>query len=136
MALEKSDGESWGALITFTHVGQEMTVDVGWVAHLGELYLWCRRHHLFIPAHWEPTVVEVHVGGDWRMGPGVGVGDLISAQAVVCPDGALDVVPPDGGTRKMDTHLTDIRAYAENTERDVYKAMGGGGISGLGVIGK
>lgn len=130
MTIEKSYGEPWGASISFTHTGEEMIVDVGWCAQMGERYLWCAYQHNYIPAHWEPTVVTLGCGGIWRACGGVGAGDLISCQAVVCPDGALDILPPDGETPKMDSHLADVRAIAERVYRDVYK-IAPGGITGI-----
>lgn len=133
MAIEKYNGQPWGAKIRFKHVGGAMTVDVGWVAHFGEVYLWCKAQHVAIPENWVKHDVVVEVGGIWSIEGGINPGQTISAQACVCPDGALGIIPENGITQKMAPALNEVSPYPgmERTWIDVYKAMGAPGVSGL-----
>ena len=93
-AIVKAPGTSFGAKLTFYHVGEAAVVDVGWCAHMGETYVWALAKDVAVAEHGAKTKVEVTVGGKWPSKTGLNTygmqgGQLIGAQAVVWPRGTI-----------------------------------------------
>lgn len=148
--VEHYYGETFGATFTFDHIGPAMTLDMGWVLHCGENYVWALALNVSIPAHETKTQITKALNGIFAA-PGLSVGQTISAQAVISKQGDIsgntaiaialgNVVTGQEPiiTPKMDSHLADVKSILEGTFPDVYQYKGAsatGQISGLSIGG-
>lgn len=126
MAIEKADLSWFGAKITFKHQGLAKVVDIGWAAHLGEQYIWAYYPNVEIPHHINITTVSITLWGYWDK-LDIPAGRTISAQAVIAPAGALDIISHGGIyslvaiTPELAKDMKELNPYLEKTYYDIYK---------------
>lgn len=130
MAIEKRNGDEWGATIRFLYRGPATFIDAGVCAHLSENYLWAAKTGVIVPECASEEPLEVVVSGIWD-NLGHPVGRNISAQVCIAPNGNLAALAGGGvqQTLKLDPSLQshpvmDVEAILERTYADVYRTAG------------
>lgn len=130
--IDKKSGDQFGAAISFYHEGPAISVDVGWAVHAGEKYVWAVGFNRLIDEHLTKTQITLGCAGIFDVPSGIGVGQKLSAQAVVCPAGKLEFYPgiaDDLGyplrpiwTAKMDSTFWEVGALLwTNKIPDAYR---------------